>query len=268
MARQPVLGAPREQLARLRARRGGDRHRRDRLPSRLRRHDRRGVRLVAPGARLRHRRGDREVAPRRSADPAAVGAARRHVPADERRAAAPAPRAARRVAGDALLHEQPGRGGGRAGERVRADRAAGPAGHHPGRRRAESRACHDRLVHRAGKGSRPGARRFGDARAESRGAERRRALAPAARGGRADRDGVVHLRDRLDPDAHARARRRDALVRAHAVGVHPRARLRRLLGARPHRPRAQSARLPRGRADRDGAVARRRRCRSTVRRSS
>ena len=119
-----------------------------------------------------------------------------------------------------------------------------------------------------GQRSRPGARRFGDARAESRGAQRRRALAPAARGGRADRDGVVHLRDRLDPDAHARARRRDALVRAHAVGLHPRARLRRLLGARPHRPRAQSARLPRRRADRDGAVPRRRRCRSTARRSS
>ena len=36
---------------------------------------------------------------------------------------------------------------------------------------------------------------------------------------------VLHLRDRLDPDAVAGARQRDALVRADAVGVHPRARV-------------------------------------------
>ena len=62
----------------------------------------------------------------------------------------PASRAARRVARDALLHEQPGRGGRRARERVRDDRAAGAAGHDPGRRRAQSRPRRDRLAHRAG----------------------------------------------------------------------------------------------------------------------
>ena len=51
----------------------------------------------------------------------------------------------------------------------------------------------------------------------------------------AHRRRLVHLRDRLDPDAVAGARRLDALVRTDALGLHPRPRLRRLLGAAAHR---------------------------------
>ena len=190
---------------------------------------------------------------RRRAHPAPVDPPRNDVSADERRDPAPPPGASRRSACDALFHEQPRRRGRGARERVRHDRAPRATRHDTGRGRAQSRARDDRLVSRTR--TRSGSPRSAGAsgRAARRSAASRRAVAAPAHGRRAHRRRVLHLRDRLDPHAHAGARRRDALVRADAVGVHPRHRVWRLLGARPHRPRAQPARLPRRRADRDGA---------------
>ena len=64
---------------------------------------------------------------------------------------------------------------------------------------------------------------------------------------------VLHLRDRLDPHAVARAGRVDALVRAHARRVHPRPRPRRIRRAPARGPRRGSGLAPRVGADRHGA---------------
>ena len=98
------------------------------------------VRLAA--ARPRAANGSRsraKLALSCAADPAAVGAARHDLPADERRPGARASAARRRIAGDALLHQQPRRRGRRAGERLRAHRLGRPAGHAAHRRRPEPR---------------------------------------------------------------------------------------------------------------------------------
>ncbi len=67
----------------------------------------------------------------------------RDLPADERRPGARAPQAARRIDRDALFHQQPGRGCGRAGERLRADRMGRPARHvaHRGHHQSRARGC-------------------------------------------------------------------------------------------------------------------------------
>ena len=96
-----------------------------------------GVRRV-PGVLLRHRdsghgqRGvDRgvQVGTRRRSDPAAVHLVRHHVPAHQQRRHPPLSRKVRRNAGDALFHQQPGRGPGRPRQRFLADRGRGVARH-------------------------------------------------------------------------------------------------------------------------------------------
>jgi hypothetical protein len=67
---------------------------------------------------------------------------------------------------------------------------------------------------------------------------------------------VVRLRDRLDPHALAGRGKRHALVRDHALGVHPRPRARRLVGAPPRRPVGRPGARPRARAVDDGRARR------------
>ena len=81
---------------------------------------------------------------------------------------------------------------------------------------------------------------------------RRAALPLLPRGGAAHRSGLVRVRDRLDPDAVARSRSVHALVRADALGFHPRHRLRRLLGAPAHRLDRRPDAFPRPGAHDDG----------------
>jgi hypothetical protein len=51
----------------------------------------------------------------------------------------------------------------------------------------------------------------------------------------------LHIRDRLDPHADPRPRSRNAFLRADALRFHTRARLRRSLDTRPHRPHRRAA---------------------------
>src|SRR3989442_13413402 len=107
-----------------------------------------------------------------------------------------------RVDRHALFHQQPGRRGGRAGERIRADRPGPPAGHAARRR-------HPQFAHRR---DRVAARAAGASRASEKQALRRGRGPGAACRGVFHRTCLVRLRDRLDPHAVARARRLDALV--------------------------------------------------------
>ena len=92
-----------------------------------------------------------------------------------------------------------------------------------------------------GRGAGRGARRRGPTGAGLRG-PRPHHPAPAAPLDRARyRGGVVHLRDRLDPDALPGALQRHPFVRADALGLHPGAGARGLLGAAPRGPVRQSA---------------------------
>ena len=177
------------------------------------------------------------------AHPAAGGAARRHVSADERGPRAHAAARGRRGAGDALFHQQPRGCGRRAGERLPADRRARAAwnaarcGRHEPRHRGGGRA----------------ARPPGALSASRTGVPGGRWRASAARGGVLHRARLLHLRDQLDPDALARARRVDAFVRADARRLHLRPGARRPRGAPAHRYAGGADAASRWRPDRDGA---------------
>ena len=110
--------------ARLRDRRAGHRAARDRLPPRLPRRHRLGVRHRAAGARRLGRRRPLQVDARLAADPAGLDPARHHLPADERGHHAPLPGRGRPGAVDAVLHQQLRRRRRRAGERLLPHRPA------------------------------------------------------------------------------------------------------------------------------------------------
>src|SRR2546423_654474 len=84
------------------------------------------------------------------------------------------------------------------------------------------------------------------------GAEARRGPARVPRGRADHRRFLVHLRGGLDPDALARARLLDALLRADAERVHPRPGAGRPLDPAPHRSAGQPGARPRHPAGRDG----------------
>ena len=229
---------------------GRDRHRRPGvpIPRRVRRRDRCGLRDLAAGRRRPGaRRGDQVVACHRLLILPAVDSAGRDVPADERRTAAPASAASRRGARAALLLQQPRCSHRRAGERLRAHRTLRPPRHGAGRGRDQPRACRAGAAACAWPRS---ASRAGDPDRQRRDCGTALPSAPHRRA--AHRDRIVHLRDRLDPHAVAGARLGDARVRTDALGIHPRHRVRRALGASSHRRHRRSGALPRGRAGGDG----------------
>jgi hypothetical protein len=100
---------------------------RDRLPHRLRRDHRMGLRQRPALARW-PRRGLLQMGARLAPDPAGLRPPGHHLPADERGGAAAVPGNRRARARDALLHQQLRRGAGRARERLLPDRPHRAAG--------------------------------------------------------------------------------------------------------------------------------------------
>ena len=156
------------------------------------------------------------------------------------------------LARDALLLQQPRRGGGRARRRFLPGLAGRPARHPAHRRHAQPRRGRsDGWRGALQRGMRRSMRERRESKAGERGGSHARPSrfylpGPATRANAPldqprHRRRVVHLRDRLDPDARAGPRQRDSLVRADALGVHPRPRPRRLVDPLPRRPAPEPA---------------------------
>src|SRR5882757_4843638 len=160
---------------------------------------------------------------------------------------------ARRIARDALFHQQLRSVDRRAGKRVRHDRKAGPAGHGAERGGPESRARRRRMAARR-------RRRATHESSPRRGSGSRDhgAFPPFPRGRAPDGRGFIRFRDRLDPHALARPRILHALFRADALGLHSRHRLWGVLGAPADRLDRRTGPVSRRGAGDDGLARARR----------
>ena len=224
---EPVLGAAPRSPARLRPDRARRRPHRPGVPRPLPVVHQLRLRLHLSLARRLAPAGGGQVVHRKRAHPPPVGAARRHVSAHERGRAAPAAGAHGPVALRSLFRQQPGGRRRRAGGRLLSRGTRRASRHAAGGRDAQSRRRSRHLRHRRRSSPRQAGR--GDAHTRRRGshpggsgaAGDRRARPPAPLHQLRDRGRILHLRDRLDPDAGPGAGRSHPRLRAHALRVHP-----------------------------------------------
>ena len=232
MAREPLERAIEEPARRLRLDRGGDRRGGADIPRIVPAADAVFARSGAAGARFPVGGRGLQVFVVRRIDRAADPAARHDLPAPLGGGDPPRARGERPSPGDALLHQLDRRGRRSARRRVPAARLARNARHDAVRGSAQPCArCRSPRHCTPGRACR---RRRGTLRRLGAVRELRRSF--VSRSGFRHRSRLVHLRDRLDQDALARARLVVPRIRADALGIHHRSRARRPVDPPSPRP--------------------------------